>query len=65
MLFGLISSVRRAFASKLRGPGFKSWPSTVGGPVTITMWGARLKTSFEVSPVSEAKQGTFPFFFSF
>ncbi len=28
------------FASKLRGPGFKSRPGTVGGPVTI-MWGAR------------------------
>ncbi len=29
---GHIRSVRRAFASKLRGPGFKSWPGTVGGP---------------------------------
>ncbi len=38
---GLVSSVRRAFASKLRGPGFKSRPGTVGGPVTIIMWGAR------------------------
>ncbi len=28
-------------ASKLRGPEFKSWPGTVGGPVTIIMWGAR------------------------
>ncbi len=26
---------------KLRGPGFKSRPGTVGGPVTIIMWGAR------------------------
>ncbi len=38
---GLVSSVRRALASKLRGPGFKSQPGTVGGPVTIIMWGAR------------------------
>ncbi len=28
-------------ASMLRGPGFKSRPGTVGGPVTIIMWGAR------------------------
>ncbi len=34
---GLVSSVKRALASKLRGPGFKSWPGTVGGPVTIIM----------------------------
>ncbi len=40
-LSGLVSSVRRALASKLRGPGFKSQPGTVGGPVTIIMWGAR------------------------
>ncbi len=33
------SSVRRAFASKLRGPGFKSWLGIVGGLVTIIMWG--------------------------
>ncbi len=39
---GLLSSVRRALVSKLRGPGFKSRPGTVGGPVTIMMWGARL-----------------------
>ncbi len=38
---GLVSSVRRALASKLRGPGFKLRPCTVGGPVTIIMWGAR------------------------
>ncbi len=38
---GLVSSVRRALASKLRGPGFNSRPGTVGGPVTIIMWGAR------------------------
>ncbi len=37
---GLVSSVRRALASKLRGLGFKSRPGTVGGPVTIIMWGA-------------------------
>ncbi len=42
VLSGLISSVRRALASKLRGPGFKSQPGTVGGPATIIMWGARL-----------------------
>ncbi len=38
---GLVSSIRRALASKLRGPGFKSRSGTVGGPVTIIMWGAR------------------------
>ncbi len=38
---GLISSDRRALASKLRSPGFKSRPGTVGGPVTIIIWGAR------------------------
>ncbi len=38
---GLVSSVRRSLASKLRGPGFKSQPGTVGAPVTIIMWGAR------------------------
>ncbi len=37
----LVSSVGRALASKLRGPGLKSWPGTVGGRVTIIMWGAR------------------------
>ncbi len=36
----LFSSVRRALASKLKGPGFKSRPGTVGCPVTIIMWGA-------------------------
>ncbi len=41
LLSGLVSSVRTAFASKLRGPGLKSWPGTVGGPVTIIMWGAQ------------------------
>ncbi len=37
----VISSVRRALASKLIGLGFKSQPGTVVGPVTIIMWGAR------------------------
>ncbi len=37
---GLVSSVMRALASKLRGSGFKYWPGTVDGPVTIIMWGA-------------------------
>ncbi len=41
VMSGLVSSVRRALASKLRGLGFKSQPGTVGGPVTIIMWGAR------------------------
>ncbi len=36
-----VSSVRNALASKLRGPGFKSRPGTVGGPLTIIMWGAQ------------------------
>ncbi len=38
---GLVSSVMRALASKLRGPEFKSRPGTVGGPVSMTMWGAQ------------------------
>ncbi len=39
--YGHVSSVRRALASKLRRPGFKSWPGTVGDAVTIIMWGVR------------------------
>ncbi len=34
-LSDLVNSVRRAFASKWRGPGFKSWPGTVHSSVTI------------------------------
>ncbi len=37
---GLVSSVKRTLSSNLRSPGFKSWPGTVGGPVTIIMWDA-------------------------
>ncbi len=37
----LVSSVRRALASKLRDPGFKSRLGTVGGLVTIIMWAAQ------------------------
>ncbi len=36
-----ISSVRTALTSKLRGPGWKSRPGTVGGQVNIILWGAR------------------------
>ncbi len=36
----LVSSVGRAFDSKLSGRGFKLQLDTVGGPVTIIMWGA-------------------------
>ncbi len=54
---GLVSSVRRSAASKLRGSGFKSRPGTVGGPVTIIMWGAwpGWKLAFELKPVTESK----------
>ncbi len=38
---GLVSSVRRALASKLIGSVIKYQPGTVGGPVTIIMWGAQ------------------------
>ncbi len=38
---GLVSSVKRALSSKLRGPEFKSRPGTVGGQVTIIMWSAQ------------------------
>ncbi len=31
----------RARSPKLSGPGFKSRPGTVGGPVTIIMWDAQ------------------------
>ncbi len=57
---GLVSSVSRALSSKLRGPGFKCRPSTVAFPVTIIMWGCsyRLKTSFELNPVTEAEGKT-------
>ncbi len=37
----LISSVRRVFASKLKGAGFKSQQCTLDGPVTIIMWSAQ------------------------
>ncbi len=60
MMLSFLASVRRAHSSKLRGPGFKSWPGTVGGPATISVGcSARLKTSFELNPVTEGKQGTF------
>ncbi len=36
-LTGILSSGRRVLSSKLRGPGFKSWPCKVGGQVTIIM----------------------------
>ncbi len=38
---GLVSSVGRALSSKLWGLGFKSRLVTVGGSVTIIMWGTR------------------------
>ncbi len=34
---GLVSSVRRAHDSMLRGPGFKFKPGRVAGPVIIIM----------------------------
>ncbi len=36
----VVNPVRRPFASKLRGPGYKPQPDTVGSLVTIIMWGA-------------------------
>ncbi len=51
---GIASSVRIACAAKWKGPVFKSRPFTVDGPVNIIMW-ARLKTSFELHPVTEGK----------
>ncbi len=64
-MFDLVSSVRRTFAAKLRGHGFKLWPGAVGCLVTIIMWEglARLKTGFELNPVTEGKQWTLPFLF--
>ncbi len=49
VILSLISSVRRAHPSKLRGPGFKYWPGTVGGAVTIIMWGARPERKLALS----------------
>ncbi len=62
---GLVSSVRRALSSKLRGPGFKSPPDTVGGPgyFNTVRCSDRLKPSFELNPVTEDKQGIFSFLF--
>ncbi len=59
-LSGLVSSVSRTLSSKLRGPGFKSRPGTVGhyNDVGCSAW---LKTSFELNPVTEGKKGTFLF----
>ncbi len=56
-LSGLISSVMRALSSKLRYPEFKSWPGTVGH-YSIVGCSARLKTSFELNPDTNSKQGT-------
>ncbi len=61
---GLISSVRRPLASKLRGPGLKSRPGTVGGPITIIMWGcsARLEISFELNLLPRVNKVTLLYF---
>ncbi len=40
-LSGLFHSIGRALVSRLRGPGFKSQPYTVGGLVIIIIWGAQ------------------------
>ncbi len=44
----------------LSGEHFKFVPGTVSGPGTVGC-SARLKTSFELNPVTAGKQGTFPF----
>ncbi len=59
-LSGLVSSVRRALASKLRNPAFKSRSSTVG---IIIMWGAR--QVWKLGWAKSCKQGAFHFFISF
>ncbi len=41
IMTGIFILVRRAFSSKLRGVGFKCWPDTVGGSVTVIMWGTQ------------------------
>ncbi len=60
---GLIISVRRALAYKLRGPGFKTWPGTVvAWPLYNNVeCSARLKISCELNPVTEGKQGILHF----
>ncbi len=54
-LSGLVSSVRRALASKLKGPGFKSRPGIVGGPV-------RLEISFELNLLPRVNKVTLLYF---
>ncbi len=57
-MFGLVSSVKRGLSSKLRDPGFISWPGTVGGPIDhYNNVGclARFKTSFQLNHVTEGK----------
>ncbi len=61
---GLVSSVGSALASKLRGPEFKSRAGTVGGPVTIIMWGARpgWKLAFELNLLPRVNKVTLLYF---
>ncbi len=61
---GLVSSVGRALASKLRGPGFKSRPGTVGGPGHYNNVGcsARLEISFELNLLQRVNQVTLLYF---
>ncbi len=44
-LSGLVSSVRRALTAKLRRADFKPWLDTLGGLVTIIMWGCKLNSN--------------------
>ncbi len=46
--------IKALSASKLRGPGFKSWLGTVGHYNNMGC-SARLEISFEPNPVSESK----------
>ncbi len=61
-LSGLVSSTRRAFASKKRVLGSNPcqvwW---VTGHFINVGWSARLKTIFELNPVTEGKQETLPY----
>ncbi len=57
---GLVSSVRRVLASKLRSPGFKSWPGTVGGPDVGCS--ARFEISFELNLLPRVNKVTLLYF---
>ncbi len=61
-LSGLVRSIRKVLTCTLRYPGFKSYLGWWPGHYNNLGCSARLKTIFELNPVTEAKQGNFPFY---